>query len=144
MTQELSEFLPYRLFQAAEVTSRSFQKIYKDRYGMLRTEWRVLFHLGNSGSQTAKQIGERASLHKTKVSRAVKALEAKRYLKREPVEHDRRSEVLFLTKSGHSVLLDLTKIAADYDRQLVDALGGQEYKSLINALDSLIALYRRS
>jgi DNA-binding MarR family transcriptional regulator len=140
MQQELSEFLPYRLFQAAEVTSRSFQKVYKDRYGMLRTEWRVLFHLGNSGSQTAKQIGERASLHKTKVSRAVKALEAKRYLKREPVENDRRSEVLSMTKSGQTVLLDLTTIAASYDRQLADALGEQQHQSLSQALDSLIAL----
>ncbi|MDC0948799.1 MarR family winged helix-turn-helix transcriptional regulator [Gammaproteobacteria bacterium] len=141
MSQELSEFMPYRLFRAAEVTSRSFQKVYKDRYGMLRTEWRVLFHLGNSGSQTAKQIGERASLHKTKVSRAVKALEIKRYLKREPVENDRRSEVLSLTKSGQIVLSDLTKIAADYDRQLADALGKDQHQSLTQALDSLIALY---
>jgi len=140
MSQELLEFLPYRLFQAAEVTSRAFQKIYKDRYGMLRTEWRVLFHLGNSGSQTAKEIGQRASLHKTKVSRAVKALEAKRYLKREPVETDRRSEVLSLTKAGHTVLLELTEIAADYDRQLADALGEQQHQSLTQALENLIAL----
>lgn len=139
MSQELSEFLPYRLFQAAEITGRSFQKIYKDRYGLLRTEWRVLFHLGKSGSQTAKQIGSSASLHKTKVSRAVKALETKRYLKREPVESDRRSEVLSLTKSGQIVLSDLTGIAASYDRQLVGVLGELQHEALSQALDSLIA-----
>jgi DNA-binding MarR family transcriptional regulator len=139
MSQELSEFLPYRLFQAAEVTGRSFQKIYKDRYGLLRTEWRVLFHLGNSGSQTAKQIGTNASLHKTKVSRAVKALETKRYLKREPVENDRRSEILSLTKAGHAALADLTDIAAGYDRQLADVLGKQQHEALTQALDRLIA-----
>jgi DNA-binding MarR family transcriptional regulator len=139
VSRELSEFLPYRLFQAAEVTGRSFQKIYKDRYGLLRTEWRVLFHLGNSGNQTAKQIGTNASLHKTKVSRAVKALEAKRYLKREPVEHDRRSEVLSLTKSGQIVLSDLTDIAASYDRQLAVVLGEQQHETLTQALECLIA-----
>ena len=42
---QLQQFLPYLLNQAAEVSSLEFQQIYKDRYGMLRTEWRVLFHL---------------------------------------------------------------------------------------------------
>lgn len=137
MTQDLSEFLPYRLFQAAEVTSRDFQKIYKDRYGMLRTEWRVMFHLGNSGAQTAKQIGERAALHKTKVSRAVKALEAKRFLKRETVENDKRSETLTLTKQGEVVLKELTSIAARYDQGLIEKLG-ENYKALLSALDILV------
>lgn len=137
MTQDLSEFLPYRLFQAAEVTSRDFQKIYKDRYGMLRTEWRVMFHLGNSGAQTAKQIGERAALHKTKVSRAVKALEAKRFLKRETVENDKRSETLTLTKQGEVVLKELTSIAARYDQGLIEKLG-ENYPALLSALDILV------
>lgn len=139
MSQELSEFLPYRLFQAAEVTSRAFQKVYQGRYGMLRTEWRVLFHLGHSGDQTAKQIGERAALHKTKVSRAVKALEAKRFLKRETIENDRRSEMLSLTKAGQATLSDLTAIAADYDRKLSDVLGKNQHTALVTALDTLIA-----
>ena len=42
----LHDFLPYLLNQAAEESSLAFQQIYKGRYGMLRTEWRVLFHLG--------------------------------------------------------------------------------------------------
>ena len=43
-TFDLQLFLPYLLNQAAEESSLSFQRVYKDRYGMLRTEWRVLFH----------------------------------------------------------------------------------------------------
>ena len=35
---ELQNFLPYLLNQAAEESSLAFQSIYKDRYGMLRTE----------------------------------------------------------------------------------------------------------
>ena len=37
---ELTHFLPYLLNQAAEASSLAFQRTYKDRYGMLRTEWR--------------------------------------------------------------------------------------------------------
>ena len=57
---DLQNFLPYLLNQAAEESSLAFQNIYKDRYGMLRTEWRVLFHLGIYGRLTAKEICERS------------------------------------------------------------------------------------
>ncbi|TNE65810.1 MAG: MarR family transcriptional regulator, partial [Rhodobacteraceae bacterium] len=43
---ELSVFTPYLLNQAAEQQSRVFSNTYKNLYGMLQTEWRVLFHLG--------------------------------------------------------------------------------------------------
>jgi len=49
---DLQDFLPYLLNQAADASSLGFQKYYKDRYGMLRTEWRVLFHLGRYGAMT--------------------------------------------------------------------------------------------
>jgi len=62
---DLQLFLPYPLNQAAEDSSLSFQRVYKDRYGMLRTEWRVLFHLGIFGQMTARDISVRAKIHKT-------------------------------------------------------------------------------
>jgi DNA-binding MarR family transcriptional regulator len=109
---------------------------------MLRTEWRVLFNLGQTGDQTAKQIGERASLHKTKVSRAVKALEVKRFLTRETMEHDRRQEILSLTKKGRSALAELTVMAADYDKTFAQSLGAEELGALITTLNKLIATHQ--
>ena len=136
---ELSAFLPYLLNRAAELVSREFQPYYKERYGMLRTEWRVLFHLGRQGELTAKQICEQAALHKTKVSRAVTALEAKRLLERRPVETDRRSEALRLTKSGRAAFADLSQRAAHFDRTIETELGGAETAALKTMLLKLIA-----
>ena len=79
---ELTHFLPYLLNQAAEASSLAFQRTYKDRYGMLRTEWRVLFHLGLYGEMTASDIGQRANMHKTKISRAVQKLTERRFVTR--------------------------------------------------------------
>ncbi|UWR03814.1 MarR family transcriptional regulator [Ruegeria conchae] len=115
---DLRNFLPFLLNQAAEESSLEFQRVYKNRYGMLRTEWRVLFHLGNYGELTAKEIGLRAKIHKTKVSRAVRKLEQRRYLKRTRDENDRRVERLTLTTSGQSVYRELRGIASDYDAKL--------------------------
>lgn len=116
---DLQNFLPYLLNQAAEESSLAFQKVYKERYGMLRTEWRVLFHLGIYGRLTAKDICERASIHKTKISRAVQRLEDRQFLNRTRRDNDRRSEFLELTKAGQSAYRDLRQTAEDYDRKLV-------------------------
>ena len=116
---DLQDFLPYLLNQAAETSSLAFQQVYKGRYGMLRTEWRVLFHLGRYGRMTAKEIGPRAKTHKTKISRAVQKLAERRFLTRERDETDRRHEYLELTAAGQAVYRDLRAVAAEYDARLV-------------------------
>ena len=138
----LSDFLPFLLFQAAELTSRQFQSHYQSRYGMLRTEWRVMFHLGRDGSQTAKQICNRASLHKTKVSRAVKALEEKRFLFRQTVTHDRRSELLCLTKQGQATFAKLTVVATEFDKTFEHSLGVKDHADLVSTLQKLIVMHQ--
>ena len=115
---DLRNFLPFLLNQAAEESSLAFQQIYKDRYGMLRTDWRVLFHLGIYGQMTAKEIGERARIHKTKISRAVQRLSDRRFLTRTWDETDRRSEHLMLTPAGEAAYRDLRAVAESYDSRL--------------------------
>lgn len=115
---DLQDFLPFLLNQAAEESSLAFQQVYKNRYGMLRTEWRVLFHLGVYERMTATEIGQRARIHKTKISRAVQRLSERRYLTRTRDERDRRSGHLLLTPAGEAVYRDLCGIAETYDRRL--------------------------
>lgn len=134
---ELQEFLPYLLNQAAEASGLGFQKHYKDRYGMLRTEWRVLFHLGRYGQLTAKQIGEMARVHKTKISRAVAALENKRFLTRSQMEHDRRRENLQLTKLGQAAFADLCTAAREFDDQLTVQFSADEVATLKSCLKKI-------
>lgn len=136
----LPHFLPYLLNQAAEAASQDFQAYYRARYGMLRTEWRVLFHLGCYGDLSAKQICEKASIHKTKVSRAVSALEGKRYLTRDQSPEDRRIETLALTSSGRSVFDDLSRAAEGFEGELVDGLNPDELQTLRRALLALSKL----
>ncbi|MCR9122446.1 MAG: MarR family transcriptional regulator [Phyllobacteriaceae bacterium] len=137
---DIRSFLPYLLNQAAEESSLAFQHHYKQRYGMLRTEWRVLFHLGRYGAMTANAIGARSKMHKTKISRAVAALEKKRYLTRQKVETDRRHELLTLTRAGQAVYADLCEVARDYDAQLLAPFSTEEQALLKRALERLAKL----
>ena len=133
----LQDFLPYLLNRAAEESSLEFQQHYKNRYGMLRNEWRVLFHLGNYGRMTATEIGQRANIHKTKISRAVQKLEQRRFLTRDTDTTDRRLEWLALTPQGRAAYDDLRALAQRYDSELSAALGPGEAAALRQALQKL-------
>lgn len=131
---ELQNFLPYMLNQAAEASGLAFQKHYKDRYGMLRTEWRVLFHLGRYGGLTATEIGAQARVHKTKISRAVAALEAKRFLTRTEQACDRRSEILALTPAGQAAFVEICNAAQRFDDRIAGRFTAHEVAVLRKCL----------
>lgn len=136
----LQDFLPFLLNRAAEESSLAFQAHYKNRYGMLRNEWRVLFHLGIFGQMTAKEIGERAKIHKTKISRAVAKLAARRFVSRSRDEKDRRSEHLRLTPAGEAAYRDLRSQAQTYDAQLAQRFTPQEVALLRHMLRQLAGI----
>jgi DNA-binding MarR family transcriptional regulator len=115
---DLETFLPYLLNQAAEATSLGFQTLYRDRYGLTRTQWRVMANLGKFGAMTARDICVNSHTEKTKVSRAVAALERAGLLSRNPSEQDRRAEMLSLTANGRAVFAELGLIAKAYDADL--------------------------
>ena len=137
---DIRDFLPYLLALSAEEASLGFHRLYKDRYGMLRTEWRLLFHLGRYGDLTAKNVCDRARLHKTKVSRAVTAMERKKFIKRTEMERDRRHEMLSLTPLGQRVFEDLCKEAKTYDSRLMAEFSPDEQKTLKDYLKRLARL----
>jgi len=134
---ELRDFTPYLLNAAAEAQSLAFSRVYRDRYGMLRTEWRVLFHLGRYGEMSAREISTRAKIHKTKISRAVAALEQKRFLERRPSAEDRRVDLLALRPPGRAAFEDLSRAAAAHERVLQARIGADRLTELRDLLRAL-------
>jgi DNA-binding MarR family transcriptional regulator len=131
---DLEEFLPYLLNQAAEAASRGFQSVYRERYGLTRTQWRVLANLGKFGAMTARDICAISHVEKTKVSRAVAALEQADLLMRAPSETDRRAEILSLTPRGRGVFADLGVLAVEFDTQLRTSIGAGDTATLVTLL----------
>ena len=134
---DLEDFLPYLLNQAAEATSHGFQAIYRDRHGFTRTQWRVMANLGKFGAMTARDICAISHIEKTKVSRAVAALEQAAMLSRTPSETDRRAEMLSLTPKGQTTFVQLGKLATGFDRQLRETLGPAQAERFASILRRL-------
>ena len=135
---DLTRFLPYLLTRAAEESSADFARIYKDRYGLLRTEWRVLFHLGQSGEMTATDIGRISKIHKTKISRAVAGLKKRRYLIKTQSTEDRRREYLKLSNLGQKVFAELANEAEAYNARLLSRFTSEERGDLLASLQKLL------
>lgn len=139
----LETFLPYRLNRLADAVSREFQKIYKDRYGLTRPEWRALATLGQNGVMTATAICEHSSMHKTKVSRAVAELERRKWLTRTVDGSDRRVELLSLTRAGEKTYRELVPLAKAFEDALMAKLGERERAALGKGLSALEAAITR-
>lgn len=134
---ELESFLPYRLYRLADSVSREFSKIYRDRHGLTRPEWRTLSGLGQHGTMTATELGEQSAMHKTKVSRAVAELERRRWLTRTPDEKDRRVEHLALTKAGLAAYREMVPLAKAFERELLAKLSEGDRAAITKGLTAL-------
>lgn len=137
---DLRDFLPYLLNQAAEAASRGFQATYRARHGLTRTQWRVLANLGRFGAMTARDICRLSHIEKTKVSRAVAALEGEGLLSRATSAEDRRAENLSLTPRGQAVFAEIGQQAMDFDTELRSRLGPEGAARIDTILREIIAL----
>lgn len=111
-----------------------------ERREVLRAEWRALFHLGHYGEMTASEIVIRANLHKTKVSRAVAALERRRFWPREEVADDRWHETLRITPTGQAAYAELTGLAEAHNTRLLRGVPAAQREMLFTFLRKIAGL----
>ncbi|WP_292899408.1 MULTISPECIES: MarR family winged helix-turn-helix transcriptional regulator [unclassified Nitratireductor] len=136
-TLALEHFLPYRLTRLTDAISRDFSQAYRARLGLTRPEWRTLATIGQFGMMTATEIGAHSSMHKTKVSRAVAALETRRWLVRTPDPQDRRVERLTLSKTGQKAYEDMVPVAHGFETKLLARMKPKERAALLEGLAAL-------
>lgn len=138
----LERFLPYRLARIASAVSSDLRKVYGRSFEMTIPEWRTLATLGQFGETTASAIGAHAMLHKTKVSRAVVALEERRWVRRRENPEDRRVEYLSLTPAGEKAYASVAPRMLEFERALLARLGPRaaELDPLLSALEAALDL----
>lgn len=135
----LEQFLPYRLNRLAEDVSRDFSRIYRDRFGLTRPEWRLLATLGQYGSMTATAVGQHSAMHKTKVSRAVAELQQRHWLTRTPDDADRRIEHLQLTNTGLAAYREMVPLAKAFEANLLKSLPVADRERVLALIAQLAA-----
>lgn len=123
MPFNLDDFLPYRLSVAATRVSRRFAELYSAEAGLSVPEWRVLAHLSQAGAVSVRDIHARVHLDKSIVSRAASRLREAGLIGKSGHETDRRLIVLELTPEGHALMERLSRIADEFQAELIADLG---------------------
>jgi DNA-binding MarR family transcriptional regulator len=117
--------------------SQALSRIYVDRHGIGVPEWRILVTLGQFETMTAKAIGAHSHMHKTKVSRAVSALERRKLIMRRENRADRREAFLSLTPAGRAVYHDLAPGALEFARRLFETIDPADRSAFERAISCL-------
>ena len=132
----LDDFLPHRLNVLSSLVSQALTRVYA-RHSIGIPEWRVLVSLGQYGVMTGKAIGARTHMHKTKVSRAVAQLEARRFLARRANRADLREAFLSLTPAGRAVYEELAPHALEFTARLSEAVAPADRAAFDRAMTEL-------
>lgn len=130
----LADFLPFRLNRLAEAVSARLSEIYRDRFDLEIADWRVLVTVGERGDCTARHIADSTRMHKTRVSRAVASLLARRWLAATVHTEDAREIRLRLSAAGRRVYAALVPLALERERELLACLAQPQRHAFLAAL----------
>jgi len=134
----LEACLPHRLALLSSVVSRVVAQVYA-RHGLKLSEWLVLMTLGDGGPMTAKMLGLKNRMNKTKVSRAVAALLARELIAQAANRLDLRQSFYSLTPPGRQLYDEYLPQMTDVGRRLEDAVPEGDRAVLERCLDKLAA-----
>ncbi len=132
------ELLTGKLVLLGRLLSQSASAVYRRRYRLGQEEWRIVARLGSQESLPLKELGRRASLRKSQISRAVASLIAKRLLSRSIGEDDAREARLHLTARGRRVQQGIVRTAARRSDYLARTMTAKEVLTLQRQLDGLL------
>nr|WP_319382900.1 MarR family transcriptional regulator [uncultured Roseibium sp.] len=120
---ELQRFFPYQVRVFYSDVTNALSAVYQRDYGMMPAEWRTMAILGAAGTGLqATDIVSRSSMDKVVVSRAVKRMEERGYLKRSTHSEDGRSFLLELSAEGRAVYEDLGPKLLAVERKMLSGL----------------------
>ena len=110
----------------------------KQRYGLVRQEYVVLYSLHLRDGISAKDVCASTGFPKNTISRAIQKLLCRRLIRRAPDPHDRRSYVLRLTGEGRRILDETVPPMVAWERQMLSGLNREEQQVLAKLLARLV------
>ncbi len=132
----LDDYLPYVLRQADQTLSAPFYAVL-NRYGVARSEWRVLAVLHELGEMGVIELAAAALSPQPTVTHAVRRLEDRGLVNRKPGVEDKRQRLVSVTESGAQLTATLMQEAKRLEADLVADAG--DLTELVRQLRQLTA-----
>ncbi|NOU50127.1 winged helix-turn-helix transcriptional regulator [Pseudoalteromonas sp. JBTF-M23] len=137
MLLKIDEFLPYRLVKLANKVSMAFSSVYFEEAGLTVPQWRVIAHLAQQKTCSAKRLCDLAEIDKSTMSRAVKQLTDKQLIELCADPNDKRAKLLSLTTQGEALYAQLSPKALKWEEALLVELSNDERTLLRSVMDKI-------
>jgi DNA-binding MarR family transcriptional regulator len=125
------------LREVARLYTRA-QRVVADCCRTTSTQCHLLTELQRTGPLPLSELGTRASLEKSWVSRAVEAMVERGLVTKEPNPADARSWLVTLTAAGQRTVDELNQTLDAHAEQLLDSLSARERAEVENSLRLLM------
>jgi len=118
---DLKLFFPYQFSILAQQMSEFIALIY-NKYGLSKSQWRVVATIGQHGEISARDICLFTRLEKMPVSRSISKLIEDALLEQRISESDRRTNLLTLTDKGQVLYQEIIPLVKSQEQQLLNGL----------------------
>jgi len=134
---DMTHYVPGLLNHLSNKLSAGASAIYRERFGVGITDWRVLVQLAIAPGSTASALCERTGLDKSAVSRSFEALHDQAFISFRPT-NGRRERYASLTAKGRELHDAIIVVALERERLLLVDLSATERKALLGLLNRLL------
>jgi homoprotocatechuate degradation regulator HpaR len=131
--------LPIALLRARESIAGRFRPLLADN-GMSEQQWRVLRVLQEDSPIDATSLAERACILAPSLTRMIKSLEERKFVRRMRDSDDGRRSLLSITAEGNAFIASLAPSALAIHGDIRDRYGAERMEHLIDMLNDLAAL----
>ena len=132
--QVAHDLLMYRVNRLLAVAGSLVVRLCEGGFGITRREWGLLMVLAQQPGLPPAELAQRLGLDRSRTSRAITSLLAKRLLTREAMPGDRRQAVLSLTPEGRAVHDGLFPQVKALNQELLAGLDADALHGLDHAL----------
>jgi len=135
--QEHDDLLNYQLKRLVTLGGAPAIRLCEGRYGIARTEWRLIAALVESGPLSPMALAERARMEAGRTSQTLAKLRTKGFVQREPDPAHHKRVIVTVTAAGQRLYQELWPQLAEINRRLVAALDDGEACVLETCLKKL-------
>ncbi len=128
----------YRLTLAARKNQQYFERNLA-KLGLTRQMWAILISVGTRDITLPGEIAQYIGVNRTSVSRSLRQMEKKKFLRRSGGTDDRRTTNIHLTQAGKQALETSMPMAQAAQDNLRKRLSETEVNQLSDLLDKLLA-----
>lgn len=126
MALDFKDYVPAHLTYLANKISSGASAIYRPRFGVGITEWRIMALLAGESWVSPRKVSEVTGLDKGAVSRSIQSLKEGGHVEVRPDQYDRRSQSLALTAKGLALHDRMVQLARKREQRLLTGFTAEE------------------